>query len=360
MSGSLVLEDGTAVRGAFFGARRKVFGELVFNTNMTGYTEALTDPSYRGQILMMTYPLIGNYGVDPATMESGTIQPTGFVVKEACAVPSHPKSSFGLSEFLGQHKTPGMEGVDTRALTIQIRSAGTMKAALVPASADIDAVAKEVRKRPHPNTRNLVAEVSCREVERYPGAGKRTIVIVDCGVKRNIIREAQRYADVARVPYDTTADEILALKPDGVILSNGPGDPAHPDLLGTSVKTARELVGRVPILGICLGHQLLAIAFGGKTFKLKFGHRGGNQPVKDLRTGRVHITSQNHGFAVDADSLPASEFEVTHVNLNDGTVEGMAHRRLPVFAVQYHPEAHPGPWDNEYIFREFVAEMKGA
>jgi len=179
-------------------------------------------------------------------------------------------------------------------------------------------------------------------------------------VKRNIIREAQRYADVARVPYDTTADEILALKPDGVILSNGPGDPAHPDLLGTSVKTARELVGRVPILGICLGHQLLALAFGGKTFKLKFGHRGGNQPVKDLRTGRVHITSQNHGFAVDADSLPASEFEVTHVNLNDGTVEGMAHRRLPVFAVQYHPEAHPGPWDNEYIFRDFVAEMKGA
>src|SRR2546430_2381628 len=181
MSGSLVLEDGTAVRGAFFGARRKVFGELVFNTNMTGYTEALTDPSYRGQILMMTYPLIGNYGVDPATMESGTIQPTGFVVKEACTMPSHPKSSFGLSEFLGQHKTPAIEGVDTRALTIKIRSLGTMKAALVPASADTDAVAKEVRKRPHPETRNLVAEVSCREVERYPGAGKRTIVIVDCG-----------------------------------------------------------------------------------------------------------------------------------------------------------------------------------
>src|SRR2546428_282825 len=360
MESSLVLEDGTAVRGAFFGARRKVFGELVFNTNMTGYTEALTDPSYRGQILMMTYPLIGNYGVDPATMESGTIQPTGFVVKEACTMPSHPKSSFGLSEFLGQHKTPAIEGVDTRALTIKIRSLGTMKAALVPASADIDAVTKDVRKRPHPETRNLVAEVSCREVERYPGAGKLTIVIVDCGVKRNIIREAQRYADVAQVPYDTTSDEILALKPDGVILSNGPGDPAHPDLLGTSVKAARELVGRVPILGICLGHQLLALAFGGKTFKLKFGHRGGNQPVKDLRTGRVHITSQNHGFADDADSLPASEFEVTHVNLNDGTVEGMAHRPLPVFAVQYHPEAHPGPWDNEYIFRDFVAEMKGA
>ncbi len=360
MSGSLVLEDGTAVRGAFFGARRKVLGELVFNTNMTGYTEALTDPSYRGQILMMTYPLIGNYGVDPTTMESETIQPTGFVVKEACAIPSHPKSSFGLSDFLKQHKTPAMEGADTRALTIKIRSKGTMKAALVPANADADAVAKEVRKAPHPDTRNLVAEVSCRRVERYPGAGKRMIVVVDCGVKRNIIREAQRYADVARVPYDATSDEILALKPDGVIVSNGPGDPAHPDILATSVKTAQELAGHVPILGICLGHQLLALAFGGKTFKLKFGHRGGNQPVKDLRSGRVHITSQNHGFAVDADSLPASEFEVTHLNLNDGTVEGMAHRRLPIFAVQYHPEARPGPWDSEYIFRDFATELKGA
>jgi carbamoyl-phosphate synthase small subunit len=235
-----------------------------------------------------------------------------------------------------------------------------MKAALVPADEDPDAVAKEVRTAPHPETRNLVAEVSCRGVEHLPGAGGRTIVVLDCGVKRHILREAQRYANVFRVPYDATSDEILALKPDGVILSNGPGDPAHPVIVATSVRTTRELVGRVPLLGICLGHQLLALAFGGKTFKLKFGHRGGNQPVKDLRTGRVHITSQNHGFAVDADSLPPSEFEVTHVNLNDRTVEGMAHRELPIFSVQYHPEARPGPWDNEYIFRDFVAEIKGA
>jgi carbamoyl-phosphate synthase small subunit len=359
MEGSLVLEDGTAIRGAFFGARRRILGELVFNTNMTGYTEALTDPSYRGQILMMTYPLIGNYGVDPEAMESETIQPTGFVVKEACPVPSHPRSAFGIGEFLKRHDTPAIEGADTRSLTIRIRSKGTMKAALVPASEDVEAVAREVRQAPHPDTRNLVAEVSCRTVERYPGAGKRTIVVVDCGVKRNILREAQRHADVVRVPYDATADEILAAKPDGVILSNGPGDPAHPDLVATSVGTARELAGRVPLLGICLGHQLLALAFGGKTFKLKFGHRGGNQPVKDLRSGRVHITSQNHGFAVDADSLP-NEFEVTHVNLNDRTVEGMAHRELPIFSVQYHPEARPGPWDNAYIFRDFVAELKGA
>src|SRR3989454_693182 len=265
MEGSLVLEDGTVARGPFFGARRRILGELVFNTNMTGYTEALTDPSYRGQILMMTYPLIGNYGV-------------------------------------------------------------------------------------YPDTRNLVAEASCTTLERYPGPEKRTIVVVDCGVKRNILREAQRYAKVVRVPYDTTSDEILSLKPDGVILSNGPGDPAHPDIVATSVRTTRELAGRVPLLGICLGHQLLALAFGGKTFKLKFGHRGGNQPVKDLRTGRVHITSQNHGFAVDSTSPPEAEFEVTHVNLNDGTVEGMAHRELPILPVQYLPARTPGSGEHGSSF----------
>jgi len=307
----------------------------------------------------MTYPLIGNYGVDPGAMESEAIQPAGFVVKEACPVPSHPRSAFGIGDFLKRHETPAIEGADTRALTIRIRSKGTMKSALVPTTEDVAAVAREVRRAPHPDTRNLVAEVSCRTAERYPGAGKRTIVVVDCGVKRNILREAQRYADVVRVPYDATADEVLVHRPDGVILSNGPGDPAHPDVVATSVKTARELAGRVPLLGICLGHQLIALAFGARTFKLKFGHRGGNQPVKDLRSGRVHITSQNHGFAVEAESLP-DEFEVTHVNLNDRTVEGMAHRELPIFSVQYHPEGRPGPWDNEYIFRDFVAELKGA
>lgn len=360
MEGSLVLEDGTTVRGAYFGARKRVFGELVFNTNMTGYTEALTDPSYRGQILMMTYPLIGNYGVDLSAMESETIQPAGFVVKEACAAPSHPRSEASLAAFLATHETPAIERADTRMLTIRIRSRGTMKAALVPGQPDLDEVVKSVKRSPHPDTRNLVAEVSCRKPERYPGTGKRTIVVVDCGVKRNIIREAQKFADVVRVPYDATSDEVLAHRPNGVILSNGPGDPAHPDIVGTTVRTTRELAGRVPLLGICLGHQILALAFGGKTFKLKFGHRGGNQPVKDLRTGRVHITSQNHGFAVDAASLDSSEFDVTHTNLNDNTVEGMAHRELPIFSVQYHPEARPGPWDNEYIFREFVETLRGS
>ncbi len=360
MEGSLVLEDGTVVGGAFFGARRKAFGELVFNTNMTGYTEALTDPSYRGQILLMTYPLIGNYGVDPRSMESEEIQVTGFVVKEACASPSHPKSEMGLSSFLERHDVPGLQGVDTRMLTTKIRSRGTMKAAIVSSSADVDEAIKAIRKMPHPDTRNLVAEVSCRSILRYPGPGKRTIVVVDCGVKQNIIREAQRFADVLRVPYDTPADEILRRKPDGVILSNGPGDPAHPEIVATTVKAARELAGVVPLFGICLGHQILALAFGGRTFKLKFGHRGGNQPVKDLGTGRVHITSQNHGFAVDAKSLRSSEFDVSHVNLNDDTVEGLVHRELPIFSVQYHPEARPGPWDNEYLFRDFVATLRGS
>lgn len=360
MEGSLVLEDGTVIRGSLFGSERKVFGELVFNTNMTGYTEALTDPSYRGQILMMTYPLIGNYGVDPSSMESEEIQPTGFVVKEACAAPSHPRSAMDVSRFLQQYHTPGLQGADTRVLTIRIRSRGTMKAAMVPRGEDLEDAAKTVRGMPHPDTRNLVGAVSCRKPIRYPGDRRRTIVVVDCGVKRNILREARRYANVVRVPYDTGADDVLAYKPNGVILSNGPGDPAHPALRGTTVRAARELAGRVPLLGICLGHQILALAFGGRTFKLKFGHRGGNQPVKDLRTGRVHITSQNHGFAVDAGSLQASGFEVTHLNLNDRTVEGLVHRELPILSVQYHPEAHPGPWDNEYIFSDFVAQLKAS
>jgi carbamoyl-phosphate synthase small subunit len=264
-----------------------------------------------------------------------------------------------LSEFLRRDRVPGIQGADTRMLTTRIRSRGTLKAEIVPAAADVGMAVRDVKRRPHPDTRNLVAEVSCRTPVEYAGPTRRTIVVVDCGVKTNILREAQRFARVVRVPYDASPDDVLAHRPDGVILSNGPGDPAHPDLVRTTVRTARDLAGRLPMFGICLGHQILALAFGGRTFKLKFGHRGGNQPVKDLRTGRVHITSQNHGFAVDVDSLPSSEFDVSHVNLNDRTVEGLVHRDLPIFSVQYHPEARPGPWDNEYLFRDFVARLRG-
>jgi carbamoyl-phosphate synthase small subunit len=354
MRGSLVLEDGTVVQGMFFGEKRPVFGELVFNTNMTGYCEALTDPSYRGQILMMTYPLIGNYGVDPTTLESEEIQVRGFVVREACRTPSHPNSKMGLGDFLKKYSIPGISGVDTRELTIKTRERGTMRAAFGMDSENPDSLLKKVKETPFPDTGNLVAEVSCKRQVDHKGKGPRKFVLIDCGVKANIIREALNFGSVVQVPFDTSSDDVLKNRPDAVIVSNGPGNPAHPEILATTVKTIKELLNRVPVTGICLGHQMIGLALGGKTFKLKFGHRGGNQPVKDLRTGRVHITSQNHGFAVDAKSLEGSGAVVTHLNLNDNTVEGISHEEMAVFSVQYHPEASPGPLDNKYIFAEFA------
>jgi len=354
MRGSLVLEDGTIVAGRAFGFPKTVYGELVFNTNMTGYCEALTDPSYRGQILMMTYPLIGNYGVDPETFESGGLQVTAFVVREACFQPSHARSHYGLDRLLQDAGIPGLEGVDTRQLTKKTRSRGTMRAAVVAEDGDVQEVLKEVRRMPFPDVaRNLVAEVSCRETIVHRGKGDKRFVVVDCGLKMNIVREALPFGEVIQVPWDTPAEAILAHRPHGVIVSNGPGNPSHPDVVAATVHTCEELSGRVPLFGICLGHQILALAHGAKTYKLKFGHRGGNQPVKDIVSGRVHITSQNHGFTVEAESLP-SEFEVTHLNLNDNTVEGVRHKRLPIHSVQYHPEASPGPKDNEYLFAEFA------
>jgi len=362
MEGSLVLEDGTVVGGLVFGAQRTVYGELVFNTNMTGYCEALTDPSYRGQILMMTYPLIGNYGIDPATVESPEIQVTGYVVREACRTPSHPTSHMGLDAFLQQHAIPGLEGVDTRMLTLKTRTRGTMRAALAVQGEDLEAVAKTVRTMPFPDqARNLVAEVSVKAPVVEKGKGSLTFSIMDCGVKKSIIDHAKAFGDVTVFPWDATADDILAVKPDGVIISNGPGDPAHPDVVANTVRTAKELADRhVPIFGICLGHQILGLAMGGRTYKLKFGHRGGNQPVKDLRTGRVTISSQNHGFAVDPKSLEGTGFRLTHVNLNDETCEGIVHEELPILSVQYHPEAHPGPHDNMYLFSEFIGRIRRA
>jgi len=358
----LALEDGTAVHGRVFGAGTPVFGELVFNTGMTGYQEALTDPSYAGQILMMTYPLIGNYGVNDQNFESPRIQVRGFVVREACKRPSHRSSEMTIHEFLDRNGIPAIEEVDTRALTKKTRVFGTLRAFLVPYKdtdkPDLDHIFKELKKRPYPDADNLVATVSCRTVENLPGPDKEapTVLVIDCGVKANIIRNLRRYANVLRAPYSITEDEIRALRPDGILVSNGPGDPAHSEIMETTVDTVKAVLSDYPMMGICLGHQILALAFGGQTYKLKFGHRGANQPIRNLSSGKCAITSQNHGFAVKADLLP-SELEVIEENVNDDTVEAMEHTDLPIFSVQYHPEASPGTRDTQNLFERFRMMM---
>jgi carbamoyl-phosphate synthase small subunit len=358
MRGLLVLEDGTVLEGVSFGARGTAYGEIVFNTNMTGYCEALTDPSYRGQILMMTYPLIGNYGVDPSTFESPRIQPRAFVVRENCTIPSHRTSRMSLHDFLLRNDIPGISDVDTRMLTIKIREHGTMKAAVCTTkAADPKDVLERVREMPHPTEGNLVAEVSCRRTHRY-GSGALKVALIDCGVKRSIISNLASRAEVIRVPYGTSAERILDLEPDAVLISNGPGDPAHPVMMERTARAISRLVEELPTMGICLGHQLLALSLGAETFKLKFGHRGGNHSVIDSKSKKVRITSQNHGFAV-GDKVP-KQLRVTERNLNDGTIEGLRHRSLPVFSVQYHPEASPGPHDSLSLFDRFEEMMEGS
>ncbi len=359
MKALLALEDGTLLRGGAFGAKTTAFGEMVFNTNMTGYCEALTDPSYKGQILMMTYPLIGNYGVQPDTFESKSIQPSAFVIRENCSRPNHCKSERTLTRFLESHNIPGISDVDTRMLTIKIREHGTLKAAVTTEQhVDSRQLIKEVGSMPHPTEMNLVSTVSCRETIEHPGNEKRRIVLIDCGTKQSIIAGCQSIGEVIQVPYDTSAEEIEGLEPDGVLVSNGPGDPAHPEIVETTVRTVRKLSKEFPMMGICLGHQILSLALGGKTYKLKFGHRGGNQPVKNLATGRSYITSQNHGFAV-LPELP-DDIEVAEINLNDGTVESIRHKSLPILSVQYHPEAAPGPHDAHHLFARFEKLMEGS
>jgi len=351
----LVLEDGTVYEGEAFGAPASAVGEVVFNTSMTGYQEILTDPSYAGQIVVPTYPLIGNYGINAADAESTRIQVAGFVVRQWCDQPSHTLSERTLHEYLAEEGVPGVSGVDTRALTRKLRTRGVMMGIIAVGVGPEEAKAL-LRKSPAYGTVDFVQRVSTREPYRWPqpseAAGPRhRVVVSDCGVKRNILRLlTQRGCDVLAVPSTFKAEDILALRPDGVLFSPGPGDP---ELLDYAVDTARGLLGKTPVLGICLGQQVLGRALGAKTYKLKFGHRGGNHPVMDLRTGRVHITAQNHGYAVDGVSLPA-ELEVSHVNLNDNTVEGLRHRSLPMLSIQYHSEASPGPQDNEYIFDEFL------
>lgn len=362
---ALVLEDGTIVRGRSFGAKKTVFGELVFTTEMTGYQESLTDPSYEGQILMFTYPMIGNYGIQPDDSESDRVWARGCVVWEECRTPFHPQRRTTLNDFLLENDVPGISGVDTRALTIKTRTYGTLKAALSTEGAEPDALLEEVRRMPYPDKLNLVATVSPKapiphgsNAEGALGrtaldAKARTVVLVDCGAKRNIMRQLVRRSNVVQVPWNADRKLVESYEPDGIFLSNGPGDPAHPEILAQTVPTLRGLADQYPVMGICLGHQLLALMYGAKTYKLKFGHRGANQPSKDVRTGRVYITSQNHGFSVDTDSLQATGLRVTQVNANDGTVEGLEHRERPVFSVQYHPEACPGPRDTSHLFHRF-------
>jgi len=361
MKAMLALEDGTIFRGIACGAAGERAGEVVFNTSMTGYQEILTDPSYKGQIVTMTYPLIGNYGVNDEDLESSVPRAEGYVVRELSRIASSWRSRGGLSDYLERHGVVGIEGVDTRALTRHIRTAGAMKAVISTECLDEKELVGKARSSPGIIGRDLVQEVTCKAAYQWEGPDRQVppgyrVVVLDCGAKWNIMRMLARAGcAVTVVPAQTGAEEIMALKPRGVVLSNGPGDPAAVPYV---VDTVRALIGRLPLLGICLGHQMLALALGGKTFKLKFGHRGGNHPVKDLASGKVSITSQNHGFCVDMESLRGGGIELTHINLNDHTLEGMRHKTLPLFSVQYHPEASPGPHDASYLFAEFVNMMQ--
>jgi carbamoyl-phosphate synthase small subunit len=359
----LALEDGTVYTGRAFGARGETFGEVVFNTSMTGYQEVLTDPSYKGQVVAMTYPLIGNYGVNPEDTESGRPQVEGFIVRELSRTPSNYRAKGGLDDYLAGHNVIGLEGIDTRALVRRLRVRGTMTGVL--STTDLDDASLLHKARTHPGIvgRDLVREVvpeqpfEWREAFVSPLAtylpereAGRHVVALDYGMKWNILRCLTRIGcRVTVLPGTAPAAQVMAHEPDGIFLSNGPGDPAP---LTYAIGTLRQLVGKKPMFGICLGHQLLGLALGSQTFKLKFGHRGANQPVLNKRTNRVEITTQNHGFAVSMDKLPA-DLEPTHVNLNDGTLEGMRHRRWPLFSVQYHPEASAGPHDSSYLFEEF-------
>jgi carbamoyl-phosphate synthase small subunit len=368
---TLVLEDGTVFRGRSFGATGEVVAEIIFHTGMTGYQEVLTDPSYRGQMVVMTYPLIGNYGVNELDQESTRPQVSGFIIKELSRAASNWRSQEGLHDYLARHGILGIEGIDTRACVLHLRQQGAMRAVISTERHDVKRLVAACKAAPTMEGLNLVYDVTAEESFKFSensalaelnrvigvrdnapqsGALPAHVVAYDYGVKRNILNQLfDQGFTVTVVPARTTAEQVMALKPDGVFLSNGPGDPAA---LPEIVDNVKQLIGQVPIFGICLGHQLLALANGARTYKLKFGHHGANHPVKDLLTQRVEITSQNHGFCVDAATLPKTA-SITHTNLNDGTVEGFEDEQNKYFAVQYHPEASPGPHDSGYLFRRF-------
>jgi carbamoyl-phosphate synthase small subunit len=374
MIAKLALENGTVFTGENFGAEGEITGEVVFNTAMTGYQEILTDPSYAGQIVTMTYPLIGNYGVNEDDIESGKPQVSGFIVREYFEFHSNWRSSSSLGEWLKKNGIIAIQGIDTRMLTKMIRTQGALRGILSTTDLDDARLIQKAKASPEMTGLDLAKNVTCDapykwdEIDRTPYAlsprgvrvqknGQRYKVIVfDYGVKRNILRRLTSYGcDLTVVPASYSADQVLAMNPDGIFLSNGPGDP---DAVKYAILNLKKLIGAKPMFGICLGHQLLALALGGKTYKLKFGHRGANHPVKNLQTGDIEITSQNHGFAVDWKTMDPAKIELTHINLNDSTVEGFQHKEFPLFCVQYHPEASPGPHDSDYLFAKFVNLME--
>jgi carbamoyl-phosphate synthase small subunit len=363
---TLLLEDGAVFRGYTFCGHGRALGEVVFNTSMTGYQEVLTDPSYKGQIVAMTYPLTGTYGINPEDMESAAIHVEAFIVKEYQDFASNWRSDRSLADFLDEHGKIGIDGIDTRALTRHIRVGGAMRGIIATDTDDVNELMSQVQAYPGLNGIDLVKYVTCQTPYRWrdgrrheiesvkwlPGVEGFRVAALDCGIKYNILRKLENAGcQILVFPAHTGPDEILACDPDGIFLSNGPGDPAAVHYV---IETVRNLFGKKPIFGICLGHQMMGLALGGSTFKLKFGHRGANQPVKDLTTGRIEITSQNHGFCVDPDSLAKMPVRLTHINLNDNTLEGMDHLEYPAFCVQYHPEASPGPHDASYLFDRFM------
>ncbi len=370
-SAHLILADGTLFSGTSFGYEGEKSGEVVFNTSMAGYQEILTDPSYQGQIVVMTYPEIGNYGINPVDIESRRLFLSGFVVRSYSPIASNYRSKQNLSSYLKKYKVPAVEGVDTRALVRHIREKGAMPALIVVGNfKSLEKYITKAAKLPSMEGQDFAKVVSCKKPyvwnkgtpEIILGAKKKksvkpryNVIAYDFGIKHNILRMLVDHGcKVKVVPADYPAEKVLREKPDGVFLSNGPGDPAVCDY---AVENVKKIMGRKPLFGICLGHQIMGLAFGAKTFKLKFGHHGGNQPVMDLSTRKVEITAQNHGFAVDTQTLPA-DVEVTHINLNDQTVEGLKHKTLPAFCVQYHPEASPGPHDSHYLFQRFIEMME--